>query len=356
VQLAHGVPDQVGCPTTRAWATEVSDPLPLVTVVIPARNEEQAIAACLEAILHQDYDKLEVLVIDGGSTDRTRQIVNTYSAQDPRVRLISGRAGSIPRSLNAALATARGTWLVRVDGHSTIPSNYVSTALSIAQGGGWVALGGRKEAVATTPLGLAIAAALGSRFGVGNSLYHYGTEPTIVDHIPFGVYLAQVARDIGGWDERLTVNEDFEFDQRVRHAGFDVLFDPRLVVYWRCRETIRDLFRQYMRYGAGKPAVAWLHPRSLQARHLAPPALVLVLGTALIALPRRPRTALVLLAPYLAALMTASLATSADVPDRGVRFRLPVIFAAMHVGYGLGVLKGVRVVPCLVRHCAVGVR
>jgi succinoglycan biosynthesis protein ExoA len=329
-------------PSPSALTAEEPMPCPLVTVAIPARNEEATIEACLSSVLQQDYQHIEVLVVDGGSTDGTRNIVSTVSCQDARVRLIRGVAGSIPRSLNLALAAARGVWLVRVDAHSTIPVDYVSTGVSVAQTGGWLALGGRKNAVASTPVGFAIAAALNSRFGVGNSYYHYGAAPRFVDHVPFGIYSTRMAQELGGWDERLTVNEDFEFDQRVRLAGHSILFDPRLVIYWRCRESVFELFNQYMRYGEGKPTVAWLHPDSLKARHLAPPALILLLGTAAVAAPRSPRTAVVLSAPYVVALIWATLATWQDVTDPRARHQLPAIFTAMHVGYGVGFIRGLR--------------
>ena len=113
-------------------------------------------------------------------------------------------------------------------------------------------MGGRKNGVGHTAAGRAIAAVMGSQFGQGNSVYHHGTEPTTVDHIPFGAYPIDVVRELGGWDETQLVNEDFEFDYRLRQTGRELLFDPAIQIAWDCRQSVPDLFRQYRRYGRGK--------------------------------------------------------------------------------------------------------
>src|SRR5207249_2496031 len=124
-------------------------------------------------------------------------------------------AGSIPRSLNVALQAARGAWLVRIDAHATVPPDYVSRAVAHLRRDGVGGVGGRKDGEGVTPAGKAVAAAMASKFGVGDSAYHWATSVREVDHIPFGAYPTQLARRLGGWDERLTVNQDFEFDYRV---------------------------------------------------------------------------------------------------------------------------------------------
>ncbi|HEV8421454.1 MAG TPA: glycosyltransferase, partial [Actinomycetota bacterium] len=183
-------------------------PADLVTVVVPAMNEERFIGPCLDSILSQDESNLQVLVVDGGSSDGTLAVVHQYAARDPRVEFLSaGR--TIGSSLNAGLRAARGRWLVRVDAHSTIPPGYVSGLVDHLRTGEWGGVGGRKEGIATSPTGRAIGAALSSRFGVGNSVYHHGTRVRVVDHVPFGAYPTSLVRGAGGWDERLHANEDF---------------------------------------------------------------------------------------------------------------------------------------------------
>jgi hypothetical protein len=180
---------------------------------------------------------------------------------------------------------------------------------------------------------------MASRLGVGNSVYHHGTEPQEVDHLAFGAYPVELLRGLGGWDERRTANEDFELDLRMRQSGQSLLFDPRMVIDWHCRQSVRDLFRQYQRYGLGKVDVVRLHPGSMHPRHFAPPALVgyLALGLAV----RRSRVLGLMLAPYVAALTAESVRLRGRLDGAAERVRLPAAFAAMHLGWGLGFWRGV---------------
>ncbi|MEZ5170750.1 MAG: glycosyltransferase family 2 protein [Acidimicrobiia bacterium] len=314
---------------------------PVATVVIPARNEEAWIGACLDSIVSQDERRLQILVVDGASTDRTPEIVKEYSARDGRVTLLSNPDRIIPRSLNIALREASAPWLVRVDAHASIPSDYVGRAVDHLRSGRWGGVGGRKDGVGVTPAGRAIAAAMASPFGVGNSTYHYGSEATTVEHIPFGAYPVDLARRLGGWDERLRVNQDFEFDYRVRLAGGELLFDPDLRIQWFCRQSVPELFRQYRRYGEGKVSVAVLHPLSLRLRHLAAPALVFSWAVSALLARRHPAWAATLVAPYAGALAVATQRTARTLADPQDRKWVAPAFAAMHTGWGVGFWRGV---------------
>ncbi|WP_177212720.1 glycosyltransferase family 2 protein [Geodermatophilus ruber] len=312
----------------------------LVTVVIPARNEERAIRDCVASIQAQTYRELQIIVVDGDSDDDTAEIVKDIANSDPRVELIINPQRVIPVSLNMAVAAARGRWLVRVDAHATVPPDYVARAVEHLATGRWGGVGGRKDGVGRTPAGRAIAVAMASRFGVGGSTYHHGTTVRTVDHVPFGAYPLSVIRELGGWDERLRVNQDFEFDRRVREAGYELLFDPALRIDWECRQSVPDLFRQYQRYGRGKVRVARLHPRSLRIRHLTAPALVAGMAGAGVVALRRPRRGLALVAPYLGGIAVASAITARPL-DREARPWVAPAFAAMHVSWGIGFWKGV---------------
>jgi succinoglycan biosynthesis protein ExoA len=326
--------------TTADAPTRLSSELELATVVIPAKNEERSIARCLESVLCQDHANLQVIVVDGRSEDQTRDIVKMYARRDPRIELVECPQASIPKSLNLALAAARGRWFVRVDAHSTIPAGYLRRAVEQLETGRWGGVGGRKTGVGQTAAGNAIAAAMGSRFGVGGSVYHHGTAERTVNHIPFGCYPTELVRRVGGWDERLAANEDFEFDHRLRKLGHQLLFDPSMEIDWRCQQSILGLFRQYRRYGRAKPPVLKLHPDSLTPSHLAAPALVASLALVLIVGIRRPRLAQAILLPYGFALAAASVVTARRVGSAAARFRVPAAFIAMHLGWGLGFWEG----------------
>ncbi|WP_369140783.1 glycosyltransferase [Modestobacter versicolor] len=314
--------------------------VPDVSVIVPARNEIASIDRCLDSILSQTGPRLEVVVVDNGSTDGTTDRLHARAAADPRLVVLSNPRPSIPASLNMAVAAARGTWLVRVDAHSVIPPGYVERAVSRLAEGRWSGVGGRKTAVAQTAAGQAVASVLNSRLAVGGSMYHYGTVEGVVDHIPFGAYRTETVRRLGGWDEDVLNNEDFEFDQRLR-ATAPLLFDPELEILWNSRETVGQLFRQYRRYGRGKPGVVARHPRSTKLRHLGPPALVLWLAAAVGVSARRPVVGLLAVAPYAAVVGAASTAIVRSAPATADRKAVPAALVAMQVGWGIGFWQGV---------------
>jgi succinoglycan biosynthesis protein ExoA len=322
----------------------------LVSVIVPARNEERAIGATLEALRRQEHRELQIIVVDGGSTDGTVTVVERHMADDPRIELLPNPRQTIPAALNIALAHARGRWLVRMDAHSTVDPTYVGAAVARLREGRWGGVGGRKDGTGTTLAGRAVAVALGSRFGVGGSLYHHGVKEQEVDHVPFGAYPTDLVRRLRGWDESLVTNEDFEFDYRLRRSGAVLLFDPRLRISWQSKESLRELYRQYRRYGRGKVDVVRLHPGSLHLRHVLPPLLVPYLATAAVTGVRRPGLAAAMVAPYAAALTAASVRSARTLDDPRARAFVPGAFLAMHVGWGVGVWS--RAVELLSRRAA----
>ena len=322
-------------PTT---GPEVSAAGQLVTVVVPARNEERTISAVLDSVLSQTHEHLQVLVVDGVSTDRTAQIVREYAARDPRVELVINPDRVIPFALNLAVDHARGRWLVRVDAHSRIPTDYVERLVVHLDSGRWGGVGGRKNGVGHTAAGRAIAAVMGSKFAQGNSVYHYGTQTQVVDHIPFGAYPVEVVRDLGGWSETQLVNEDFEFDYRLRQSGRELLFDPSIEIEWDCRQSVGDLFRQYRRYGSGKVQTLQTHPESAAVRHLAAPTMIAGIGVAAALLPWR-RTRLLgaaIAAPYLVVLVAGTVTTVSQLDTNEERRWVAPAFLALHLGWGIG--------------------
>lgn len=314
-----------------------------VSVLMPALNEESSIATAVQAVLRQQRCTPEILVVDGRSADRTREIVAALAKQEPRVRLLDNPAVSIPAGLNIALADARSEFIARVDAHSEISGDYLARGIDRLLAdptlGG---VGGRRTGVARTRVGRAVAAAVSSPFGVGNSINHYGTEYQLTDHASFGVYRTAVAREVGGWDESLPVNEDVDFDHRILLAGHRIAYDPEMVLDWQVRETIGQLFRQYRRYGRGKAAMVRKNGRrAIRTRHVVAPGVVLGTAAALLITPWLP-PALLIPGSYLAGVAAVSVLTWLRHPDREQlsMVALPAAFVATHFGWGLGFLEG----------------
>lgn len=312
---------------------------PLVSVVIPILNEVRTIDETLASVLGQTYRHIEVLAVDGMSDDGTISKLQAWAESDDRVRVIPNPRKAIPVALNLALEAAQGVFLVRVDAHSTVPGDYVERLVAHLNTGEIAGVGAKKTAVGGPPNGAAIAAALGSPFGVGGSAYHYATEPMETDHIPFGAYRIDLARRLGGWDERLVANEDFEFDVRVRQAGGRLFLDPSVEVRWKCRSRIRDLASQYRRYGRGKADVAFLHPSEVRVRHLAPPVAVATLTASAALLPWVPILLPITGGSYAAAVLGLSFPIGRTLESRD-RLRVPAALAAMQLAWGWGMWEG----------------
>lgn len=341
--VAHTMTDPEPAVPSAARADEAAESgNDLVTVIMPARDEAGFIDAALDGIQAQDYRELQiVVVVDGATRDDTAAIVARRAAADPRIELHHNPEGGIPKALNVALAAARGRWLVRVDAHSTVDEDYVRRNVARLREGAWGGVGGRKDGHGVTPTGRAIAAALGSPFGVGGSVYHHGETEQEVDHIPFGSYPVALLRELGGWDEGLVANEDYEFDYRLRMAGHKLLFDPAIAISWHSRQTVADLYRQYRRYGHGKVAVALKHPASMRPRHVLVPAFLAYLALAAVVGLRRPGIAAGMVAPYAAALAAASVQTGRQLETSQERRSVAPAFLAMHIGWGVGFWAGV---------------
>lgn len=315
--------------------------VPLISVLMPALNEEKSIGAAVESVLSQTHPNVELLVIDGRSGDRTAEIVRELSAREPRVRLLSNPARRIPNALNVGLHAARGEFIARVDAHGGVSHDYLERGLVQLQDREVASVGGRRIGVAESARGRAVAAVLSSRFGVGSSVNHYGTRIQDTDHSSFGVYRRSVLLEMQGWDETLAVNEDADVDHRIVEAGHRIRYDPDMEIHWKVRETLRDFGRQYRRYGRGKAHMVRKNGgRAMRLRHLAAPGLIVWLGCAAAALATgHPKIAATLAGTYAGVLGVGALDATRGRPEVN-RLDAAAALATMHVAWGLGFWEG----------------
>jgi glycosyltransferase involved in cell wall biosynthesis len=320
---------------------------PPVTVVLPIRNEARHIAACLGAVLDQDYpaDRMEVLVMDGMSDDDTRRIVGAVAARNPRVsvRILDNPGRIVPCAMNRAIEMARGDIIVRIDGHTVIARDYVRACLATMARTGADCVGGPQIARGTTAFGEAVALATGHPFGVGGSRLHYATEASESDTAYMGTYRREVFGWAGEFDEEMACNEDDEFHYRLRAKGGRVVIDPAIrSTYHVNRTTVRALWRQYYRFGLWKVRVGQKVPRQMRPRHFAPFGLVAsVVGGALLA-PAAPPIAWAwaAVAGTYAALNLAGSTVIARREGWRHLLRLPLVFCTLHASYGTGFAVG----------------
>jgi glycosyltransferase involved in cell wall biosynthesis len=252
---------------------------PFVSLIVPVRNEKTHIHRCLESIVHQDYDRrfFEILVVDGASTDGTREIIEKFRRRHKNLTLINNPRGIVPISLNLGLQRAKGEIIIRVDGHASITPNYISACVSVLRRTQADCAGGPIASVNEDKDGRAIALAMSSKFGVGNSHFRIADYEGYVDTLAFGAYRREVFERIGVFDEELVRCQDDEFNYRLRKNGGKLYLSPQIKSFYYPRTNLKKLWRQYFQYGVWKIRVLQMHPTVMQARQFAPVALVLAL-------------------------------------------------------------------------------
>ena len=247
-------------------------PLPFVSVILPILNEERYLRDSVTSILSQDYQgTFEIVLAVGPSKDKTREIADQLHRENSRVIVVDNPTGRTAAGLNAALAISRGSVIVRVDGHSQIPRDYITIAVGLLATTGAVNVGGMMAAKGVTKFEQAVAGAMRSPLGVGASRFHTGGEAGEVDTVYLGVFKKAALQEIGGFDERFTRAQDWELNFRLRELGGVIYFDPRLQVSYRPRPTITALAKQYFEYGRWRRVVSRRHKGTINYRYLAPP-------------------------------------------------------------------------------------
>ena len=311
---------------------------PSVSVIVPVRNAAERLSEAVASILSQDYPGgLQVVLAIAPSEDGTERVAAQLADQDPRVIEVANPNGSTPSGLNRAIDAASGEVIVRVDGHAELAQGYITNAVEILQRTGAWNVGGIQRAVGETPVEREVAAAMSSRFGTGDARFHYGGKAGPTDTVYLGVWPRQVLTELGGFDETLIRNQDYELNVRIRDAGGTVWFDPRLQATYRPRATLRALASQYWQYGRWKRAVLRLHPGSLRWRQAVPP---LALLANLVGLAGAVLVPWLLVIPgvYVGATLVASIIVARGHPARALRLLL--VFTLMHNAWGAGFLAG----------------
>jgi succinoglycan biosynthesis protein ExoA len=255
-----------------------------VSVVVPCRNEAVRIAALLDAIRSQETPVLEIVVVDTGSTDGTVDIVGCYQRRhsDPPLRCLSHPGAGIAEAVNSGIEAAQGEIIVRLDGHSRPTADYVGRALVALRETGAAVVGGVWDIApgGLTRVAEGIALAVAHPIGAGNAAYRTtrtittGGGRTEVDTVPFGCFRKTTWEALGGFDERLLTNEDYEFNYRARASGSSVVLDADIRCTYFARGALTELASQYFRYGWWKAQMLKRHPRSLRWRQALPGALV----------------------------------------------------------------------------------
>ena len=321
-----------------------------VSIIMPCYNEERFIEPALENLCNQ-YDKqnYEIIVVDGRSTDRTREVIKQFAEKrgDVSLRVIDNPDRAIPKALNLGIAAARGEFILRMDSHAAPSAGYVRRCVELLSNGEAAVVGMYCHVCASneTVAARAIAAAVSHPFGIGDASYRLsqGQSQQAVDTVAFGSFRKELWRQLGGFNETLHTNEDYDFNYRVRAAGGVVLLDRAEHSTYFARGTLRDLMSQYFRYGKWKARMIRLHPQSIKLRHMVAPMFVL----SLIVLPLLGwwwAPAWILLAIGLGLYLALAVYFAAKIARRNKDSRLaltlftPVVFFTLHVTWGVSFL------------------
>lgn len=321
-----------------------------MSIVIPCRNEEGFIGKCLDSIVANEFPKerLEVLVVDGMSEDGTRPTLDRYARQYSFIKVLDNPKKITPTAFNVGVRYARGDLVMIMSAHATIAKDAIAKCVEYSElynadnvGGSWKIVPRDSSFVART-----IAVALSHPFGVGNARYRMGSggEPRWVDTAAYGCYRREVFQRVGLFNEKLVRGQDMEFNLRLKKSGGRTLLAPDIVICYYARSDMRAFWKHNWTNGVWA-ILPFLYSNTIpvSVRHLVPLAFVMgLLGSVVLALVW-PGGGGWLLSAICGAYAVANLTASVQVAVKERDFRymvlIPIVFAGLHLSYGLGSLS-----------------
>ncbi len=318
-----------------------------ISVIIPCRNEEKYISDCLESVINNDYskDKMEIFVVDGGSSDKTVKIAEDYIRKFDYIKLLHNKNKTVPYAMNLGITEAKGDYIVRLDAHAIYPKNYLSNLMLYSEklsadnvGALWITDVKNKNSKANS-----IKYVLSNKFGVGNSLFRIGiNEIKEVDTVPFGFFKKDVFEKYGMYDTRLDRDQDIELNKRIKRGGGKIFLIPNISSTYYARETYSGIAKNNFQTGYWNLLTVYLTRRldSLSFRHFIPLLFLLSLILPIITSVIDPRLLFISLLSLFTYLILL-IAVSWKLKDKGTSFYYLIwSFIVLHISYGFGSLLG----------------
>jgi len=307
--------------------------LPFISAIVPCRDEEKFIGKCLNSLIVQDFpkDKLEILVVDGMSEDKTRKIIEDFKLQktDLEIKLIDNPKKITPAAMNIGIKNSKGKIIIKMDAHSTYQKDYVSKCVRYLLESGADCVGGVIKTLPTekTIFAKSIALSLCHPFGAGNSYFRVGTKkPRFVDTVAFGCYRKEIFSRVGSYNERAERIEDLELNSRIRKSGGKILLVPGIVAFYYPKSSLKDFFKHNFSDGIWTTYSLKIGVRVISLRHLIPLFFVLTLPLSIW--------------PYILLSLFFSFQIAIREKDLKYLFLMPIVFFCRHFGYGLGSIFG----------------
>ena len=317
----------------------MKDFFPRISVVMPCYNEEKFIKKSIESLV-DDYflNNCELIIIDGMSTDGTQEVVQSFSKQGLRLRLLENKKRLQAYGLNLGISKAKGEIIVRADAHCIYPRGYIKNCLDLLKKNNAANVGGIMLPQGTTVTQKAIALAMQHPMGVGNAKFHLGNFSGFVDTVYLGTFRKKLFEEIGLFDAKATPNEDAELNLRILKTGKKIYLDSAIKVIYFPRESLKKLLIQYFKYGRGRCYTILKQRKITSLRQLGPIGLISVLFLSIILSFFWPLFLLLPLLYLLTLFLTALSSWQKKKIPLKQRLLTGLAWAIMHTSWGIGFL------------------
>jgi len=309
----------------------------MITAICPTYNEANYIEKVLKFFINAIPKNKELFIIDGGSDDGTKEIVNKWAEKYSNVHLLDNPNKFVPFALNIGISKSKGDPIIRLDAHTEYEEDYFTQIINTFERSGSDIVGGPMRAIGKTAFQRAVAYCTSTSFGIGGSKIHQPEYEGESDHVYLGAWQRKLFKDIGLFDERLKRNQDDEFHYRARSLGKRIYLNPKIKSYYYPRSSLKELFKQYFQYGLFKPLVLKKVKSEAKFRHLIPSFFVLYLLSLPIAV-KFPLYLLPLIIYFLIGLFF-SLKNRMDVTEKLLSW---ITYFVLHISYGIGFILGFR--------------
>lgn len=318
-----------------------------IAVIIPTLNEERFIARCIDSVRAQTYpfEEMDILIVDGGSTDKTCEIVQALSASSPNISLLNNPQKYQSAAFNIGLEASKAPYIIRLDAHATYDTHYIARCVQLLESHPeYGNVGGVCEILPQNESLIARSNALLNHlsFGIGGAAFRMATTAQAVDSVPFGAFRREVIEQVGGMRADMARGEDNEYNARIRNAGYTVWLDPAIRSSYYARATWGASCKQMYANGLSIGHLFYIDRSAIGLRHLVPLAFVLAIVGA-ICIGCFTVYGWYLLAAILAAYLAAALYADIDACRRygwEYLFILPPLFFSVHLSYGVGTMVG----------------
>jgi glycosyltransferase involved in cell wall biosynthesis len=310
----------------------------MISIICPIFNEEKYLPSLIEFFLISEPKERELYLIDGGSTDKTIEIIEKYIKKYENIKLIKNPDKYVSFGLNKAIPLCRGDIIVRLDAHTEYSDDYLTSIIQTFEETGADIVGGPMRVVGKTKFQKAVAHATTNLFGIGDSKFHGENNEGYVDSVYLGAWKKDIFNDTGLFDEKMIRNQDDEFHYRAKSLGKKIYLNPKIKSYYYPRENIRSLFKQYYQYGLYKPLVLRKIQSEIKARHLIPPLFTFYILSLPIVIFNK-----YWIIPFLLYIALDILNSITIRNDFKSKIYALIVFPVIHISYGLGFLKSILI-------------